>query len=106
MSEVVSRLGEVASGTSYTAGNDIFSTDLVNPRWGALRLCVCTSAAAVPYVRYNSVNMELNAGAVIGADDISTFVFALPAGVSFNLRLSASGTIRTLTIDYVPGAVT
>ena len=99
------RLGEVASGTSYTSGNDVFGTALTSPRWDALRLCLCVSAAAVPYVRVNGVNMELNLGAVMTADRVYTFTLALPLGTSFNLRFSASNTIRNITVDALSGDV-
>lgn len=110
--EYITLLGE-KENTAYTSGNSIFSSDLGLTagvhRNGKIRVTVAHSVAAIPYFRLvgaATTNLSLNSNNAMVADTLYTFEipFRPKAGsqtLTFNVRLSATGTIRYLLVEHI-----
>lgn len=101
-------LAGVKENSSYTTGNSIFTTDLTfSKRSGFIRLTVAHSAAAIPqlyFIGAATTALPLNGNAAMVADAVYTFDIPMRSkagaqAITYNVRLSASGTIRWLLVE-------
>lgn len=98
----------VSENTAYTSGNSVFASDLsFVPRNGFVRLTVAHSAAAVPQIYLigaSTTALPLNANVAMVADGLYTFDVPMRANagaqaITYNVRLSATGTIRWMLLE-------
>jgi hypothetical protein len=87
---------------SYTAGAALLGSAVNTKRNGGLRVTVAVSAAAVAYLRHNSVNLALNEGQPLAADTLYSFEGNFLGGEAIELRFDTSCTVRVYAMDH-PG---
>lgn len=99
MSNSRRRVARVAPGTAYVAGNELAT---ITPAFNCIMAIeISTNTAVVVYKRVNSVNMELNGGVPVPANQPLTLYTMCSPSDPVTLRLSASATVQQLYVDEI-----
>ena len=85
---------------SATGGSPLSDSGILTAN-GWMRMTVAVGTASAVQLVHNSVTLDLNSGVLLGADDLYTFNFTLPAGETFEVQFSVTNTVRVLIIDTV-----
>lgn len=91
--------------STYTSGNNIGGTTFTKTARGYWELTLAQSGTPTVQLIIGGATVLLNDGDALVAEELKTVRFNTPNDpvASFALRLSASVTIRTLTLEHISG---
>lgn len=106
-SSSIANQASLAQGTNKTTDTEFLTTDvdvgLRSDRSGKLRTTISMDAAAIFEVTLNSGTtwVELNSGAILGANQLFVFDVPIFSGDKINFRYKATANVNVFRVDEV-----